>query len=140
VDTFLTDTFYSVQNDGTELMHDRNMETGERYKNIFELRHIKNKFLIEKMPTLVKNYCLITYDNLVQNFMRTMNRLKRCHLPLKKTGLLFPQLFPQNVLYYKKNKNTLFKKKPNEIPSDVILKKANLHYERVLFSMDFNPK
>ena len=47
IDTFLNDTFYSVcGSDGKEIMADRNMETNERYKNIFELRHIKNKFLV----------------------------------------------------------------------------------------------
>jgi len=29
-------------------MSDRNIDTGERYKNIYELRLVKNKYLIEK--------------------------------------------------------------------------------------------
>ena len=63
VDIFLTKTFYSYyldpetyQNTSDEIMSDRNIDTGERYKNIYELRLVKNKYLIEKMPKLVKNY------------------------------------------------------------------------------------
>ena len=82
VDTFLNNPVYSTK-DNKELMNDRNIETNERYKNIFELRHVKNKFLIEKMPELVKNYCLITYDDLVDNFVDIMNKIKNYNLPIK---------------------------------------------------------
>lgn len=49
-DSFLNNTFYSIDDNNNEIMNDRNMETNEMYKNIFELRHIKNLFLIDKMP------------------------------------------------------------------------------------------
>jgi hypothetical protein len=130
VDTYLNNTFYSINNNNTktEIMFDRNIETNERYKNIFELRHIKNKFLVETMPTLVKNYCLITYDNLVENFVEVMNKIKDLNLPVKSNIN-----FPLNVYYYKKNVKRKFSKKKNEIPDKIIKEKANLYYEKILF-------
>uniref|UniRef100_A0A6C0E2G5 Sulfotransferase domain-containing protein n=1 Tax=viral metagenome TaxID=1070528 RepID=A0A6C0E2G5_9ZZZZ len=105
IDTFLTNTFYSSDNN-CEIMTDRNIDTGERYKNIYELRLVKNKYLIEKMPKLVNNYCLITYDDLVDNFLDTMNKLKNYGLQIKDSIN-----FPLNVKYYKNHKDCLFIKK-----------------------------
>jgi hypothetical protein len=136
VDTYLSDTFYSVDvenNNEIERMTDRNIDTGERYKNIFELRLVKNKFLIEKMPKLVKNYCLITYDELVGNFLSIMHKLRDCNLKIKDNIN-----FPLNVMYFKKEKNITFKKKPNIIPTNKIKKKIIenkelIFYEKLLF-------
>jgi len=124
--TFLNDEFYSIDNNN-EIIFDRNIETNKRYKNIFELRHVKNKFLVETMPTLVKNYVLITYDELLNDFNNCMNKIKK-YLQVKSNIE-----FPLNVYYYKANKNVLFTKKQNEIPNDVIYSKANLFYEKILF-------
>jgi hypothetical protein len=80
VNSFLTNPVYSFYNDKNhkitdkEIMEDRNIDTKERYKNIFELRLVKNRFLVEKMPKLVKNYCLITYDELRCNFSDIMRK------------------------------------------------------------------
>ena len=110
-------------------MADRNIETGKRYRNIFELRHIKNKFLVDKMPTLVKNYCLITYDDLINNFVDTMNKIKNYNLQVN-TNINFPL----NIKYYKKEKHMLYTKKNNNIiPKELIMSKANLYYEKILF-------
>ena len=139
-DVFFTNTFYSFDFDcqkleltNTEIMEDRNMETKERYKNIFELRQVKNKFLIEKMPKLVKNYCLLTYDNLTSNFIETMNQLKNYGLKVKNNIE-----FPINIYYYKNLKNTCFRKKENEITKEEIQTKITnnkelLFYESLLF-------
>ena len=54
IENFLNDEIYSLDNNN-EIMNDRNIYTKERYKNIFELRTTKIKFLIEDMPKLVKN-------------------------------------------------------------------------------------
>jgi len=134
VDIFLTDTFYSYDLDENEIMSDRNIDTGERYKNIYELRLVKNKYLIEKMPKLVKNYCLITYDNLVDNFEDTMNKLKDCGLKIKDNVN-----FPSNVYYFKKEKDKLFVKKENTIAKDkIILENEELKYfEKLLFPEKF---
>lgn len=134
VPTFLNTTFYSEVNN-TEIMSDRNIETNDRYKNIFELRFIKNKFLIETMPKMVKNYCLITYDELCDNFINTMNKLRDCGLSVKNNIN-----FPLNVTYYKKKYNQVFIKKVNEISKEEIITNEHflsneklLFYERLLF-------
>jgi len=130
IDTFLTDTFYSIDIMGNEIMVDRNIDTGERYKNIYELRLVKNKYLVEKMPNLVKNYCLITYDDLIDNFLDTMNKLKKCGLKIKDNVD-----FPLNIKYYRTDKNELFKKKENEITKEkIIIENEELNfYEKILF-------
>jgi hypothetical protein len=137
IDTFLTETFCSFEMDpntyritNNEIMSDRNIDTGERYKNIYELRLVKNKYLIEKMPKLVKHYCLITYDDLVDNFLVIMNKLKNSGLEMKENID-----FPLNVNYFKKEKNTLFKKKENEIQKEkIIIENEELKfYEKMLF-------
>jgi len=128
IDTYLNNTFYSITESGKEIMADRNIETKERYKNIFELRHVKNKFLVENMPKLVKNYCLITYDNLVNNFVEIMNKIKNHNLEVKNNIS-----FPININHYRKQKDITFKKKENEIQNETIVSKANLFYEKILF-------
>jgi hypothetical protein len=137
IDIFLTNTFYSVtidpityQETCDEIMRDRNIDTGERYKNIYELRLVKNKYLIEKMPNLVKNYCLITYDDLLDSFLDVMNKLKNCGLKIKDDIN-----FPLNVYYFKKEKNVLFQKKENIIQKEkIIIENEELKfYEKMLF-------
>ena len=129
IDTFLTNPVYSLI-DGHEIMSDRNIDTGERYKNIYELRLVKNKYLIEKMPKLVKHYCLITHDDLVDSFLDVMNKLKNCGLKIKDNIN-----FPLNIKYFKKEKNILFKKKENTILKEkIIIKNEELKfYEKLLF-------
>ena len=41
--------------------------------------------------------------------------------------------FPLNIKYYKSEKNNIFSKKQNEIPYKIIINKANLFYEKILF-------
>jgi hypothetical protein len=134
VDTFLTNSFYSLREDGKEIMEDRHIETKKRYKNIFELRQIKNNFLLEKMPKLVKNYIIITYDSLLDNFVNIMHKIKNCGLIVKNNIN-----FPVNVTYYKNNTGVIYKKKRNIIEDEIILNKANLYYEKILFP-NFNTR
>lgn len=128
VNDFLNKEFYSFNDDGTEIIEDRNIETNERYKNIFEARHIKNKFLVETMPKLVNNYLLITHDNLVEDFVNVMNRFKNCNLQVKSNIE-----FPINIYYYKHHEDAPYIKKTNEISDHVIIEKVDLFYEKILF-------
>jgi len=82
------------------------------------------------MPNLVKNYCLITYDDLVDSFLDVMNKLKNCGLKIKDNIN-----FPLNVNYFKKEKNILFKKKENTILKEKIIieNKELKFYEKLLF-------
>ena len=135
VNDFLNKEFYSFHHDNgdDEIMEDRNIETNERYKNVFESRHVKNKFLVETMPKLVNNYLLITHDNLVKDFANVMNQIKNCNLPVKSNIE-----FPTNIHYYKHHEDAPYIKKTNEISDDVIIKNANLFYEKILFpNMNF---
>lgn len=56
--------------------NDLNYFTGNKYKNIFELRKLKNDFLMNIMPTFAKNYILINYESLLYNYQDTMNMIK----------------------------------------------------------------
>ena len=129
IDNFLNSEIISFDASDNEIMDDRNMHTKERYKNIFELRNTKFKFLTEDMPSLVKNYLLITYDDLLNMFNNTIDKIKDKGL-IVKSGINYPV----NIKYYKKT-DTLFEKdkKINYISSDKITNRLNIEYESTLF-------
>jgi len=113
---FLNDEMYSIDDNGSEILKDRNIYTGERYKNIFELLHIKNKYLLEDLPNKVKNYIFIRYEDLLNNFINTMNCIKMKGLIVKSNIS-----FPLNSNNYKKtNKIFVIKNKPCIISSTII--------------------
>jgi hypothetical protein len=63
-----------------EIMQDRSYLTGDRYKNIFEMRSHKIKYLINYMPFLVNKFVLIRYEDLVldmENFLSILGRFYR---------------------------------------------------------------
>jgi hypothetical protein len=76
IHNFLFNEFYSVYPDEKEIMEDRNIYTNNRYKNIFEMRNTKLNFLINDMKTKVKNYILIRYEDLRDNYDIILNLLK----------------------------------------------------------------
>lgn len=74
----VTDTLY-------EMKEDRNFITGERYKNIFELRQIKYNYLLNTMPIVAQNYVLISYEYFIKNHKNILSIIgEKFHL--KKTG------------------------------------------------------
>jgi hypothetical protein len=76
---FLNDPFYSAAKDGDQeiiIQEDVNYITKERFKNIFELRKIKNDFLMNVVRTKVRNYALITYENLLNDYDNTLDQIK----------------------------------------------------------------
>ena len=105
----------------SEIMFDRNMYTGERYKNIFELRHTKIKWMLEDLPNKVTNWIFIKYEDLINDFEKTLLEIKNKGLEVKKNIN-----FPLNTNMYKGQKNTLFKKKKNSISTEFILNNPNL--------------
>jgi hypothetical protein len=108
-----------------EIMEDRNIYTKERYKNIFELRHTKLKFLVEDLPKKVKNFILIRYEDLIWNFGNTMNKIKNCNLEVNENIN-----FPVNTNNYKQNPNINFltkKKDPKIIPGKIIYGNPNFN-------------
>lgn len=118
----------SIEHNG-ELMYDRNIYTGERYKNIFELRHVKLKYMLDDLPNKVKNYIFIKYEDLRDNFEETIEKLRNKGLEVKNNIN-----YPVNVSFYKKNRQVEYKKKRNDIPEDMILKNGNFidFYEKKL--------
>ena len=109
---FLNDEFWSFDDNNRnkdishEIMGDRNMYTGDRYKNIFELRHTKLKFLLEDMPKKVNNYIFIRYEDLINDFENTMINIKNKGLKPKDETL-----FPIKPIAYKTDKNDVISKK-----------------------------
>lgn len=60
----------------TTMVEDLNYTTNKKYKNIFELRKLKNEYLMDIMPTKVKNYILINYEKLLTNYEETLEFIK----------------------------------------------------------------
>lgn len=118
ISNFLLDEFYSIFTDGKssgkEIMDDRNMITGNRYKNIFELRKIKNDYLINIMPTKVKNYILINYDNLINNSVIILQQIQH------KFNLIPKNVSFKNILTYKGDNTNIYVKKQITITDNII--------------------
>ena len=103
--TFLFNEFYSVNEHSNEIMEDRHFLTKERYKNIFELRKVKNNYLIKEMPTLVKNYLLIRYEDLRDNYDVVLKFIQ------KKFNLIQKNTIFKKIDSYKGNNELLYIKK-----------------------------
>jgi hypothetical protein len=115
LDEFLNKEFCSINDNvyrnnfktyDAEIMVDRNMYTGERYKNIFELRHTKIKWMLEDLLNKVKNCVFIKYEDLINDFEKTLLEIKDKGLKVKKNIN-----FPLNTDSYKNCKYIKFKQK-----------------------------
>jgi len=101
---FLHNEFYSVDKENKEIIHDRNYKTNKKYKNIFELRNLKNEYLINH-KNRVKNYLLIRYEDLNNNYEQTLTFLeKKFNLQRKNKNTPFVK-----IKSYKGLKNKPFK-------------------------------
>lgn len=124
---FLLNEFYSVvDNSGRELMeHDLNMITKQKYKNIFELRKVKNDFLTKTMPNKAKNYIFITLEELASNPEKVINDIRtKFNFTLKADTI-------KKITYYKKYKNCAFKPREVNFSKDAIdIIKQNLDKEQ----------
>jgi hypothetical protein len=63
---------------------DLNYLNGKKYQNIFEMRKLKNNFLMNIIPYKVKNYILINYENLIYNYDDTLNNIQQKFNLIKK--------------------------------------------------------
>lgn len=126
---FLFHEFYSVYDDSfgntvtevypdyinQEILEDRNYITGNRYKNIFELRKYKNDYLIHAMPQYVKHYVLVIYEDLRDHYEETLLRIqKQFNIPMKNSCIL------QNNQYKNLKDTTFVKKDINHLTKDLI--------------------
>lgn len=126
---FLNDEIFSFNDNNRnrdiskEIMQDRNIYTNERYKNIYELRHTKLKYMIDDLPNHVNNYILIKYEDLINNFDETMFKLYNKGLKIK-TNIKFPL----NTTNYKGYKNKKFIENNNyNISNKLALTNPNLN-------------
>lgn len=80
INDFLFNTCYSVHkaHDPKPIIEtkDFNYITKKPYKNIFQMRKLKNEYLISIMPIKVKNYILINYEALTNHYEYTLNTIK----------------------------------------------------------------
>ncbi len=87
-ESFFTQEFWSFhstkEKHGQEIMEDRNINTKRRYKNIFESRQVKCRYLLNEMPKKVKYYILIKYEDLRDRYDQTMDRIMGISADLKK--------------------------------------------------------
>ena len=130
IQSFIHNEFYSLYDHGSENMLDRNYLTKKRYKNIFECRYYKNKYLIETMPKLVKNYILIRYEDLFQYYDLTLDYIKQKFQLTSKYNI-----FKKINTYKGEKNNNIFHQKPISLPinvSAIILKSLNQLQEQSL--------
>ncbi len=109
LNSFLSDEIYSLL-DEEIIKEDLNYLTNQKYKNIFELRFMKNYYLLNIMPTKVQNYLLITYETLKKDPINFLRNLEYKYNLNKKNKIY------KNVAYYKKEKDHTYEKKPIELP------------------------
>jgi hypothetical protein len=76
IQTILFKNTPRIINKSSIILEDLNYITNKVYKNIFELRKLKNDYLINIMPNNVKNYILINYENLLNNYEGTLAIIK----------------------------------------------------------------
>jgi hypothetical protein len=94
-------SMYSFISNGCSETHeinrlDLNYKTGAKYKNIFELRKLKNDYLINVMPSKVENYILINYEDLLYNYEDVLENMKN------KFRLNMKHPLYKKITYYKK--------------------------------------
>lgn len=102
--SFLLDEYWTTHrvqlNDKveTEDFDDRNLN-GERFKNIFEARKHKCKYLLEEMPLLVKNYEFITHENFCKDpFNLVKNVCKKYDIPFISDGAFGEPRLPSDYI------------------------------------------
>ena len=124
---FLSNEFYSVdENINKIILKDLNYITLKKYKNIFELRKMKNFYLLNVMPKKVKHYILINYESLLYNYEYTLDFIKN------KFNLLSKFPVYKQIKTYKKSDNYSFVKQRIILLSPAVVNaiRNNLHIEQ----------
>jgi hypothetical protein len=109
---------------------DLNYITNQKYKNIFELRKLKNDYLMNIMPSKVKNYILINYENLLINYKETLELIKN------KFNLIQKYPIFKNIKKYKKSETYNFVQQRqitlNPFTINIIWKNLDIDQEIIL--------
>jgi len=120
IERFLSCEFYSIYEEPPkkhmEIMEDRNWLTKERYRNLFELRRMKNKYLLDKVSSDTTNrFFFLRYEDLRDNYENTLENIqKQFHLYLK-----YPLLPFVKTPKYKGTFHALYEKKPVLLPDNI---------------------
>jgi hypothetical protein len=77
-----------VFNQGEEIMEDRNIYTGKRYRNLMELRHTKLRFFVEDMPDRVSQYILVRYEDFMSDFEGELRKIQAFGLSPRQNQLV----------------------------------------------------
>ena len=137
INHFIENIFYSIYEEGeknnTEIMEDRNMITGERYKNIFELRKVKNNYLMNEIPKKVKHVFLLRYEELRDHYQETMQIIQTKFNLIKNQSSLSSSY--KEIPNYKGTYIALYSKKPlllSEEIQEYIRKNVDKEQENLL--------
>ena len=114
IEQFVSTEFYSIYEEGPyknqEIMEDRHLTTKERYRDIFELRKWKCKYMLEELPKQYKHYYFVRYEDLRDHYVETLDKIRVWFEPhglkCKKTS---PNYEP--IVKYKGTYNALYEKK-----------------------------
>jgi hypothetical protein len=63
-----------------EIMEDRHLSLNRRYKNILELRNVKNNYLLNILPIYAHNLVIISYEELMANHNTILNNIGKSFL------------------------------------------------------------
>lgn len=125
IKNFLTNKFFSINDKNGIMTEDLNYTNNQMYNNIFELRKVKNDYLLDIMPTKVKNYVFINYEFIKSEpfefleAIRTKFGLKKLHDSYK------------SVEYYKMLKDKKYVEHPVTLhPQTILFIKNNLDYKQ----------
>jgi hypothetical protein len=114
IKNFLTNRFYSINIKNETIKEDLNYKNNQMYRNIFELRHTKNEYLIDIMPTKVKNYALINYEYIKAEPFEFLEAMRiKFNLTKRKPNYT-------NINYYKMFKNKTFVEDPIKLHPQII--------------------
>ena len=105
------------RNDYKINVKDLNYITGKKYKDIFELRKLKNYYLMNIIPKKVKNYILINYEDLLYNYDNTLDLIKsKFNLIQKHQNYIKSDHYKHSkTIKYKGEKSVIFSPKLVEI-------------------------
>jgi hypothetical protein len=129
IKNFLSNKFYSINDKNELIKEDLNYASKQIYKNIFELRFMKNNYLLNIMPKLVKNYAFINYEYIKAEPFDFLEAI-RIQFNLKKRHTNYV-----NISYYKMQKDKKYIENPITLPPPIIFhinKNLNAEQERRL--------
>lgn len=107
---FLTNEWYSLDDtDHKEIMIDRNYHTGQRYKNILELRSNKLRWMLD--PDIPGPYILIRYEDMLSNPDEVLSKIAKEFNVNRKTLNLVEKDVKHGGNYIKRN----YRRPPEEL-------------------------